>query len=127
MGRPARYPADLAALRDGSERPLARHRAVGREEAGAAVAVARAAGRSGQRQVIGFPEYLRFIVTLTAVLDPFLAVPLFLALTANQSHRNRVVLVRVVALTVFGVLAASALLGEAILELMGTSLGAFRV
>jgi multiple antibiotic resistance protein len=72
-------------------------------------------------------EYLRFAVTLTAVLDPFLAVPLFLALTANQGMRERVVLVRVVAMTVFAVLAVSALLGDSILTLMGASLAAFRV
>jgi multiple antibiotic resistance protein len=72
-------------------------------------------------------EYLRFAVTLTAVLDPFLAVPLFLALTANQSMRERVVLVRVVTITVFAVLAVAALLGDSILTLMGASLAAFRV
>jgi len=72
-------------------------------------------------------EYLRFAVTLTAVLDPFLAVPLFLTLTANQSARERAVLVRVVAVTVFAVLAVSALLGDSILTLMGASLAAFRV
>ena len=71
-------------------------------------------------------DYLRFFVTLTAVLDPFLAVPLFLTLTVDQSTRERVVLVRVVALTVFGVLAVSALLGDSILTLMGASLAAFR-
>ena len=72
-------------------------------------------------------DYLRFFVTLTAVLDPFLAVPMFLALTASHGARERVVLVRVVALTVFGVLAVSALLGDSILALMGASLAAFRV
>jgi len=72
-------------------------------------------------------DYLRFLVTLTAVLDPFLAVPMFLALTASQGTRERLVLVRVVALTVFGVLAISALLGDSILALMGASLAAFRV
>lgn len=72
-------------------------------------------------------EYLRFFVTLTAVLDPFLAVPMFLALTTTQSSRERVVLVRAVAITVFAVLAVSALLGDSILALMGASLAAFRV
>jgi multiple antibiotic resistance protein len=38
-----------------------------------------------------------------------------------------VVLVRVVAITVFGVLAVAALLGDSILTLMGASLAAFRV
>ena len=72
-------------------------------------------------------DYLRFLVTLTAVLDPFLAVPIFLTVTASHSARARVVLVRVVAITVFAVLAASALVGDTILTLMGASLAAFRV
>jgi len=77
--------------------------------------------------VIALQEYLRFFVTLAAVLDPFLAIPLFLTLTANQSPRERVALVRVVAVTVFAVLAVAALLGDSILTLMGASLAAFRV
>lgn len=72
-------------------------------------------------------EYLRFAVTLAAVLDPFLAVPIFLTLTASHGARARVVLVRVVAITVFVVLAVSALLGDTILTLVGASLAAFRV
>ena len=72
-------------------------------------------------------EYLRFFVTLTAVLDPFLAVPIFLTVTASQGVRARVVLVRVVSITVFAVLAASALLGDTILTAVGASLSAFRV
>ena len=72
-------------------------------------------------------EYLRFAVTLTAVLDPFLAVPIFLSVTATYGPDARVVLVRVVAVTVFGVLAVSALLGDTILGVMGASLAAFRV
>jgi len=77
--------------------------------------------------VSAFQEYLRFFVTLTAVLDPFLAVPIFLAVTASQGVRARVVLVRVVSITVFAVLAASALLGDTILTAVGASLSAFRV
>ncbi|HEX6690294.1 MAG TPA: MarC family protein [Burkholderiales bacterium] len=72
-------------------------------------------------------EYVRYLVALTAVLDPFLAVPIFLTVTASHGVRARVVLVRVVAVTVFAVLAASALLGETILTAIGASLAAFRV
>lgn len=72
-------------------------------------------------------EYVRFIVTLTAVLDPFLAVPIFLALTASRDAAARAALARVIALTVFGVLAGSALLGEQLLLAIGASLPAFRV
>jgi len=72
-------------------------------------------------------EYLRFVVTLTAVLDPFLAVPIFLTLTASRDAAARGALVRVIVITVFAVFAASALLGEAILLAIGASLAAFRV
>ena len=71
--------------------------------------------------------YARFFVTLTAVLDPFLAVPIFLALTAARSDSQRSRLVAAVAVTVFAVLAGSALFGEQLLTLVGASLPAFRV
>ena len=72
-------------------------------------------------------EYLRFIVTLAAVLDPFLAVPIFLAFTARFDERARAALARAVTLTVFAVLAGSAVFGEQLLQLLGASLPAFRV
>lgn len=71
--------------------------------------------------------YARFFVTLAAVLDPFLAVPIFLALTASRSAGERARLVRVVTVTVFAVLAISGLVGEQLLHLVGASLPAFRV
>jgi multiple antibiotic resistance protein len=77
--------------------------------------------------VTDLQEYLRFFVTLAAVLDPFLAVPIFLTVTSSHSTSARVALVRVVSITVFVVLAASALLGDTILTLVGASLSAFRV
>src|SRR3954464_2383121 len=89
--------------------------------------MAQAQPRAGAKEVSALQEYLRFLVTLTAVLDPFLAVPIFLTLTASQGVRARVVLVRVVAITVFLVLAASALVGDTVLTLVGASLSAFRV
>ena len=75
----------------------------------------------------GYPDYLRFLVTLTAVLDPFLAVPIFLSVTAAGDHRARRRLASAVTLTVFLVLAGAAIFGEALLTLLGTSLPAFQV
>jgi multiple antibiotic resistance protein len=72
-------------------------------------------------------EYFRFLVTLTAVLDPFLAVPIFLALTASYSPQRRARLARVTTITVFLVLAGSAFFGERLLVAFGASLAAFRV
>ena len=72
-------------------------------------------------------EYLRFFVTLTAVVDPFLAVPFFLAFEGARSEAEQRTLARLVAITVFAVLAVATLTGEALLQLMGASLPAFRV
>ena len=73
------------------------------------------------------PEYLRFIATLTAVLDPFLAVPIFLSVTAERDRQARKRLAGAVTLTVFAVLAGAALSGEALLKFLGASLPAFQV
>ncbi len=72
-------------------------------------------------------DYLRFAVTLTAVVDPFLAVPFFLAFTARHTLQQREALARTVAVSVFVVLVVSVFVGEALLELIGASLAAFRV
>jgi multiple antibiotic resistance protein len=77
--------------------------------------------------LLPFSGYARFFVTLAAVLDPFLAVPIFLTLTASRSAGERARLVRVVSVTVFAVLAVSGLVGEQLLHLVGASLPAFRV
>ena len=74
-----------------------------------------------------YQEYLRYIATLTAVLDPFLAVPIFLGVTASRGPRSRARLAGAVTLTVFAVLAGAALFGEALLKLLGASLPAFQV
>ena len=74
-----------------------------------------------------YQEYLRFIATLTAVLDPFLAVPIFLSVTAARSQKSRQRLANAVTLTVFAVLAGAALFGEALLKFLGASLPAFQV
>lgn len=72
-------------------------------------------------------DYVRFTVTLLAVLDPFLAVPIYVSVTAHKSLPYRQALARVVTLGVLAVLVGSAFAGEALLTLMGASLPAFRV
>ena len=75
----------------------------------------------------GYQEYLRFIATLTAVLDPFLAVPIFLSVTASREPASRQRLANAITLTVFAVLAGAAIFGEALLKFLGASLPAFQV
>jgi multiple antibiotic resistance protein len=72
-------------------------------------------------------EYLKFTVTLVAVLDPFLAIPIFLSVAVSREPAGRRRLVQAVTLTVFAVLAGAAVFGEALLALVGASLPAFRV
>ncbi len=72
-------------------------------------------------------DYVRFVVTLLAVLDPFLAVPIYVSVTLGRSVGDRRALARVVTLTVLAVLVSTALAGEQLLTLIGASLPAFRV
>ena len=75
----------------------------------------------------GYQEYLRFLVTLTAVLDPFLAVPIFLTVGAGRDERSRHRLANAVTLTVFLVLTGAAVFGEQLLKFLGAGLSAFQV
>ena len=74
-----------------------------------------------------FSEYLRFVVTLTAVLDPVLAIPIFLAVTSPGEPAARLRLAWVVTLTVFLVLCGAAIFGEGLLHVIGASVSAFQV
>jgi len=74
-----------------------------------------------------FQDYLRFTVTLVAVLDPFLAIPIFLSVAAARGPAGRRRLVNAVTVTVFAVLSGAAIFGEALLSVLGTSLPAFQV
>lgn len=71
--------------------------------------------------------YSRFVVTLLAILTPFAAIPVFLALTAGQDDAFRRRTADMAATTVFAVLLVSAVSGDLLLRVMGTSLDAFRV
>lgn len=73
------------------------------------------------------PEYLRYLVTLTAVLDPFLAIPIFIGATAGRNAGSQRRLADAVTATVFAVLAGAAIFGDDLLRVMGASVPAFQV
>ncbi len=56
-------------------------------------------------------EYVRYFITLVAVLDPFLAIPIYVGATAGRGDSQRNALARVVTLTVLAVLVISAFAG----------------
>ena len=72
-------------------------------------------------------EYLRYVVTLTAVLDPFMAIPIFIGVTAGYADGSRRRLADAVSATVLVVLAGAALVGDDVLKFMGAGLPAFQV
>jgi multiple antibiotic resistance protein len=77
--------------------------------------------------MLDWPEYTRFLVTLLAILDPFFAIPVFLALTEGRGGAERARTATVTVLAVVAVLVTAALVGEALLRTLGTSLDSFRV
>lgn len=72
-------------------------------------------------------EYTRFVIALAAIINPIAVVPVFLGATREFTSAERRRTARLTALAVGGVLGVSALSGEALLRVMGTSLPAFRV
>ncbi len=61
------------------------------------------------------------------VVDPFAAVPIFLAITANETHDERRRTARRAAMAAFVTLTLFALTGGVLFNLLGISVGAFRI
>lgn len=72
-------------------------------------------------------EYTRFLTALLVILDPFMAVPILLALTGEHTAEQRARVAWIATATVATVLVTAALAGEHLLLFMGTSLASFRV
>lgn len=77
--------------------------------------------------MLDWTQLTKLTVTLIAIVDPVAAIPVYLAATGGLARATRERIARIVALTVFGVLAASALVGKEILGLFGISLPAFQI
>jgi multiple antibiotic resistance protein len=65
-------------------------------------------------------------VTLVVIMDPPGAIPIFLALTASLTHREKVAAARRASLVALGVIAAFALFGQQILNYLHISLPALQ-
>ena len=65
--------------------------------------------------------------SLFAIVDPFAAIPTFLALTSNDTQEQRRSMARTACITCAGVMSAFALLGPTIFHLFGITLPAFQV
>lgn len=72
-------------------------------------------------------EYTRFFTALIVILDPFAVIPIFLALTRNYTTDEQARISNIAAITVLTVLVTATLMGETLLQAMGTSVASFRV
>jgi multiple antibiotic resistance protein len=72
-------------------------------------------------------DLLKLTIGLLAIVDPIAGIPMFLSATATDSADSRKRTARVVAITVFCVLAVSALIGTQILKFFGISIPSFLI
>lgn len=72
-------------------------------------------------------EYSRFFTALLVILNPFAAIPFFLSLTHGYTATERSKAAMITSISVAIVLSLSAMFGETMLTLLGTSLPSFRV
>ncbi|TAG49951.1 MAG: NAAT family transporter [Betaproteobacteria bacterium] len=74
-----------------------------------------------------FAAYLKSFLGLIAIVDPLIAVPMFIALTPTASAQDRKRIARIAAIAVFCVLGISLVAGGPLLDFFGISLSAFKV
>ena len=72
-------------------------------------------------------EYSRFVTALFVLLNPFAAIPIYLVLTKTYTADEQSRICRMASFSVFIVLVCAALMGESLLQGIGTSLASFRV
>jgi multiple antibiotic resistance protein len=72
-------------------------------------------------------EYVKIFIAILAILNPFGVLPLFLSLTGASPEAERKKIARTVGLSVAGVLALTALVGDTVLRLFGISIASFQV
>jgi multiple antibiotic resistance protein len=78
-------------------------------------------------EMLSWPEYSNFSVSLFAILTPFAAVPAYLSLTKEFTAWERSRTAVLAAGTAAAVLVLAALIGEVILKVLGVSLASLQV
>ena len=77
--------------------------------------------------MLGWNEYAKILIAVLAVLDPLMAVLIFVDLTSNETRRKRARIALITSLSVAVLLVASTLAGEHVLRIFGISIDAFRI
>ncbi|OIQ00067.1 MAG: amino acid transporter [Zetaproteobacteria bacterium CG2_30_46_52] len=77
--------------------------------------------------MLEYAEYLKIIVGLLAILNPFGVVPVFISMTGDQSQKQVRRTINLVAVSVATILLSALFFGDAILAFFGISIDSFRV
>lgn len=77
--------------------------------------------------MLDFTEYSKIFLSLFAILDPVGIIPIIIAFTIGLTPAKRARVGRMASLSVIGILLASLLVGEWVLEFFGISIHSFRV
>lgn len=72
-------------------------------------------------------DLIKLTIALLAIVDPVASIPMFISATAGESQGAKERISRVVAVTVFCVLAVAALIGTQVLRFFGISIPSFLV
>jgi len=78
-------------------------------------------------ELLDINEYLKLLVGLLVIVDPFGNIPVYLGLVDNTSAREKRRIVIVATLAFIVILITFTFLGEAILDFFGIQLGAFQI
>jgi multiple antibiotic resistance protein len=77
--------------------------------------------------MLEWSEYVKIFTALLAILNPWGALPMFLAITAKSSPAERKQIVRTIGFSVAIVLTVTALIGEKLLGVFGITVASFQV
>jgi multiple antibiotic resistance protein len=77
--------------------------------------------------LLSLASYVKVFVAMIVIVNPIGIMPVFVAMTVNQTDAQRHNIARIAAITVLIVLLVSLVLGEKVLEVFGISMAAFKV
>jgi multiple antibiotic resistance protein len=74
-----------------------------------------------------YTEYTKLLIALLAIVNPLGAVPIFVALTANNTEAERKRIARMVVIAVLAILGVTMLFGDRLLAFFGITINSFSV
>ncbi len=80
-----------------------------------------------ERRMFAWAEYVKILVAVLVIVNPFGAIPAFVSLAGSQPEAERRRTAQITALSVAVVLIMACLLGESLLRFFGISMASFRV